>query len=118
MNDKTQLSDEDRQKLIDAMANVTEIVSKVITGVTEGMLPMIEAYNSLPQPLKEALAAAQVKKHLEDSLQTVPIRTIGEAEDPDKPGRVLEIMATIEQYQLGKTTIKEAAEEIDKRYMK
>lgn len=80
-----ELTPEQQKALVDAMAQVTEVVSNIIGGITEAIMPIIKAYNDLPPALKEAMAEAQVKQHLEASLQTLPPITISTDEKTKDP---------------------------------
>lgn len=56
-----ELTPEQQKALVDAMAQVTEVVGNIMGGITEAIMPIIKAYNDLPPALKEAMAEAQVK---------------------------------------------------------
>lgn len=79
------LTPEQQKAVMDAMATVTQVVSEVITGVTEAIMPIIKAYNALPEELKQELAKAQVQQHLKDSLQAMPIGIISTDEKTKNP---------------------------------
>lgn len=104
-----ELTPEQQEQLIAAMAHVTDVVANLVEGLTKAILPIIESYNALPEPLKQRLAENQVKHHLEAAMKP-------EAEDYDRPYRVLQNMAAIDRYQKGEINIKEAAEQIEDRY--
>ena len=53
------LTPEQQKAVMDVMATVTQVVSKVIAGVTEAIMPIIKAYNALPEELKQPKSGTQ-----------------------------------------------------------
>lgn len=56
------MTPEQRQALIDAGAALTRAAADIITAMTNAIAPILDWYNSLPDEIKQQVAASQVAK--------------------------------------------------------
>lgn len=75
------LTPEQRQALIDAGAALTRAAADIITAMTNAIAPIMDWYNSLPDEIKQQVAASQVAK---DHPTLFPAKPIGEKPDRDQ----------------------------------
>jgi len=75
------LTPEQRQALIDAGAALTRAAADIITAMTNAIAPIMDWYNSLPDEIKQQVAASQVAK---EHPTLFPAKPIGDKPDRDQ----------------------------------
>lgn len=68
------LTPEQKKALIDAGAALTKAAADIITAMTNAIAPIMDWYNSLPDEIKQQVAASQVAKEHPTLFPTKPDR--------------------------------------------
>lgn len=76
---KNDLTPEQQEAVVKAFASLSESMAKILGQVAEAIMPIMEAYNALPQDVKMKLAEYQVKESIEDIA-----KPLGEKPDRDQ----------------------------------